>query len=81
MPEGKLETDGRSADRFYSCKPQSEAGTGWNGLRVSDPLGGQEACWEDLTEDETRLLKLAADMEHTEVAWIHLQDLIEDLLD
>ena len=40
-------------------------GTGWNGLRVSDPLGGQEACWEDLTEDETRLLKLAADMEHT----------------
>ena len=75
MPEGKLETDGRSADRFYSCKPQ------WNGLRVSDPLGGQEACWEDLTEDETRLLKLAADMEHTEVAWIHLQDLIEDLLD
>ena len=56
-------------------------GTGWNGLRVSDPLGGQEACWEDLTEDETRLLKLAADMEHTEVAWIHLQDLIEDLLD
>ena len=56
-------------------------GTGWNGLRVFDPLGGQEACWEDLTEDETRLLKLAADMEHTEVAWIHLQDLIEDLLD
>jgi len=33
-------------------------GTGWNGLRVFDPLGGQEACWEDLTEDETRLLKL-----------------------
>lgn len=56
-------------------------GTEWNGLRASDPLGGQEACWEDLTEDETRLLKLAADMEHTEVAWIHLQDLIEDLLD
>jgi hypothetical protein len=26
MPEGKLETDGRSADRFYSCKPQGEAG-------------------------------------------------------
>lgn len=41
-------------------------GTGWNGLRVFDSLGGQEACWEDLTEDETRLLKLAADMEHTE---------------
>ena len=51
-------------------------GTEWNGLRVSDPLGGQEVCWEDLTEDETRLLKLAADLEHTEVAWIHLQDLI-----
>ena len=50
-------------------------------MRVFDSLGGQEACWEDLTEDETRLLKLAADMEHTEVAWIHLQDLIEDLLD
>lgn len=69
-----------TSSRSLTAEVTRLPGTEWNGLRVFDPLGGQEACWEDLTEDEAVLLKLAEEMEHTEIAWIHLQDLIEDLL-
>ena len=56
-------------------------GTEWSGLRVMDPMEGRQVWWEDLTEDEGKLLWLAEELEHTQVAWIHLGDLIEDLLD
>ena len=69
-----------TSSRHLTVEVTRLPGTGWNGLRIRDPLGGQEAFWEDLTEDEAILLKLAEEMEHTEIAWIHLQDLIEDLL-
>ena len=40
----------------------------------------REASWPDLTADEGALFQLAYRLQRTGVAWIHLQDLIDDLL-